>query len=101
MGLHTTVFDRPDMEGEAMEKDYVLMNKDLPLTSFHLKDLGNEIFLVTEVVQINNSPYDSERTVRLLLNQRKPAKNREYLEKLLKPTRMFKYSFCAFTIGKL
>ena len=84
MGLHTTVFDRPDMEGKAMEKDYVLMNKDLPLTSFHLKDIGLELFSVGDVAPINASPYNSERAVSLLLESRKPTRHREYMERLLK-----------------
>lgn len=84
MGLHTTVFNRPDMEGKAMEKDYVLMNKDLPLTSFHLKDIGLELFSVGDVAPINASPYNSERAVSLLLESRKPTRHREYMERLLK-----------------
>lgn len=83
MNLHTTVFGISNTEDMSMEKDYVLMNKDLPLTSFHLKDLGSEIFLVTDVIKINDSPYDTEKLSELL-ESRKPAKNREYLEKLLK-----------------
>ena len=67
----------------AMERDYVLMNKDLPLTSFHLKDIGNELFTVSNVEILNSSPFNSEK-LQELLESRKPAKNREYLEKLLK-----------------
>lgn len=67
----------------AMEHDYVLMNKDLPLTSFHLKDIGNELFTVSNVEILNSSPFNSEK-LQELLESRKPAKNREYLEKLLK-----------------
>ena len=66
-----------------MERDYILMNKDTPLLSFHLKDLGSELFTVSNIMQISSSTIDSERQLRLLINQKKPAKNREYLEKLL------------------
>lgn len=66
-----------------MEKDYILMNKDISLTSFRLKDLGSELFTLSNVTPLQDSPYVSERELRKLLNQRKPAKNREYLEQLL------------------
>lgn len=71
------------LEDLAMERDYILMNKDLPLTSFHLKDIGRELFTVSDVQVLNESPYNSEKELKLIINQRKPAKNREYLEKLL------------------
>lgn len=66
-----------------MERDYILMNKSIQLTSFHLKDLGSELFTLSDIIQLHDSPYNVERELRKLLNQRKPAKNREYLEKLL------------------
>lgn len=82
--MMTHYFDeKPEIAWEnSMERDYILMNKDLPLTSFHLKDLGRELFVVSDVKVINPSPYDSGRLTELL-ESRKPAKNREYLEKLL------------------
>lgn len=66
-----------------MERDYILMNKDLPLTQFHLKDIGEELFILSDIRQITSSPYDEEK-LELLLNYRKPAKNREHIDKLLK-----------------
>lgn len=81
----THYFDeKPELVWEnSMERDYILMNKDEPLVSFHLKDLGSELFTLSDIDPINDSPYELERQLRSLINQKKPAKNREYLEKLL------------------
>lgn len=65
-----------------MERDYVLMNKDKPLTAFHLKDIGGELFTVSDIRVLSESPYSGDK-LQNLLESRKPAKNREYLEKLL------------------
>ena len=70
-----------------MERDYVLMNKNIPLTSFHLKDLGSELFTLSDITQLHDSPYNAEVLEELLVS-RKPAKNREYLEKLLQQMRI-------------
>ena len=81
--LLTDFFSNNEEKGTTMERDYILMNKNLPLTSFHLKDIGSELFTLSNITQLHDSPYSVERELRKLLNQRKPAKNREYLEKLL------------------
>ena len=83
MSLLTNMFSNNEEKGTSMERDYVLMNKNIPLTSFHLKDIGSELFTLSNIIKLHNSPYNAERELRELLNQRKPAKNREYLEKLL------------------
>ena len=83
MSLLTNMFSNNEEKGTSMERDYVLMNKNIPLTSFHLKDIGSELFTLSNIIKLHNSPYNVERELRKLLNQRKPVKNREYLEKLL------------------
>lgn len=64
-----------------MERDYVLMNKDVPLVSFHLKDIGQELFVLSNIKDISTS-LTEERLKQLIINK-KPTKNREYLDKLL------------------
>lgn len=83
MSLLTNMFSNNEEKGTSMERDCVLMNKNIPLTSFHLKDIGSELFTLSNIIKLHNSPYNVERELRKLLNQRKPVKNREYLEKLL------------------
>lgn len=75
--------DKPDItQNFGTAKTYTLMNKDLPLVSFCLTDMGRELFTVTDVKEINQSPYGSEKLSELL-ESRKPARNRTYLEELL------------------
>lgn len=83
MSLLTNMFSNNEEKGTTMERDYILMNKNIQLTSFHLKDIGHELFTFSNIIKLHDSPYGAERELRKLLNQRKPAKNREYLEKLL------------------
>lgn len=77
-----TSFFTSNLEGPAMERDYILMNKNTPLLSFHLKDLGSELFILSDIKRINDSPYN-DKNLSELVESKKPAKNREYLEKLL------------------
>lgn len=66
------------------EREYILMNKDLPLTSFHLRDIGEWHFELSDIRALSGSPYAEEHCLESLLYRRAPDKNREYLEKLLK-----------------
>lgn len=65
-----------------MEKKYILMNKDIPLTSFCLATIGKEQFTISDIKIINASVYDSERTLEEFIAFRKAPLNREYIEKL-------------------
>jgi hypothetical protein len=85
--LLTDFFSNNEEKGTTMERDYILMNKNLPLTSFHLKDIGSELFTLSNITQLHDSPYNAEVLEELLVS-RKPAKNREYLEKLLQQMRI-------------
>lgn len=60
-------------------KKYTLMNKDKPLTDFQV----NNVLDVIDVQVLCPSPFDTDVKIRRILNQRKPAKNRAYLDKLL------------------
>ncbi len=66
-----------------MEKKYVLMNKDLPLTEFRLVDIDEEIFELDELRIITSNPYSDIKALKKLITTRKPAKNREHMDKLL------------------
>lgn len=83
MDLYTDMFISNKEKESDMGHDYILMNRNTPLTSFHLKDIGSELFALSDITQLHDSPYNSERELSKLLSQRKPARNREYLEKLL------------------
>lgn len=65
-----------------MAKSYTLMNKDKPLTSFTLINLGPDAFDVDDLKVINNSLYNDEGSLSIFLTYRIPPKNREYICKL-------------------
>ncbi len=64
--------------------DYVLMNKDRELTMFKLEDNGNDVFSVSNVEVVCSNPYDNSMDLKAFLIDRKPPKNREYIDELLK-----------------
>lgn len=66
-----------------MKKAYILMNKDLPLTEFTLADIAQDDFALSDIRAVSDSPYADEGNLFVLLSTRKPAKNREHLDKLL------------------
>lgn len=62
------------------ERDYILMNKDLPLTSFHLRDNGEWLFELSDIRALSSSPYAEERCLKSLLNSRAPDKTENILK---------------------
>lgn len=66
-----------------MTKSYVLMNRDKPLTGFTLTDIAEDEFDLKSLTVYNDSPYSNESSLSALLTTRKPAKNREHMDKLL------------------
>ena len=68
--------------GYHMERDYTLMNKNTPLVSFHLVDIGQEMFTLSDIKHLGDTEFSDTQLKNVLL-QKKPAKNREYLDKLL------------------
>lgn len=66
-----------------MKKTYVLMNKDLPLTEFTLTDITEDVFNIDDLKVISQSPYSDVKSLKKLVTTRKPAKNREHMDKLL------------------
>ena len=71
------------MPGANTEHDYTLMNKDRPLVQFHLQDIGNELFQISHITPLASSPFEDEKSLRMLITRRKPVKNREHITKLL------------------
>lgn len=69
--------------GSAMLKSYILMNRDKPLTKFTLRDIAKDDFVLSNVTMLSPSPYGTENELFSLIETRKPAKNREYLDSLL------------------
>lgn len=68
------------MGDKLIEKKYILMNKDIPLTSFCLATIGKEQFTISDIKIINASVYDSERTLEEFITFRKAPVNREYIK---------------------
>ncbi len=62
---------------------YVLMNKDLELARFSVKDIGEDFFEVEDYNVLSEFPFRSLESFHAFLENRKPPKNRAYIDILL------------------
>lgn len=81
--MYTEYFSSRSLPGANTEHDYTLMNKDRPLVQFRLQDIGNELFQISHITPLASSPFEDEKSLRMLITRRKPVKNREHITKLL------------------